>query len=96
MIKSQIVKSIKVLILKATYRKAERSPVGVHVGDILYWGRDAIEVKVASKGTTHRTAPIGAVGPNKDERTTGKVAVARQGQFKGRCNCTYCILTAPT
>ena len=40
-------------------------------------GNAAVEAEVARTGTTHRTAPIAAVGTDKAERTTAVEAVAR-------------------
>ena len=66
----------KVSILKATNRKAACSAVDDQAGSA------AEEVEVARVGTTNRTAPIGAAGPDIVERTIAEVAVARHGQFE--------------
>lgn len=60
---NQIAALIKVSILKAAHRGSVCSVAGVHAGIA------AVEAEVARIGTTHRTAPIAAVGTDKAERT---------------------------
>lgn len=74
------------LILDATYRVSERSIVGVHEGI------GAEEEEVARTGTAHCTTPVAADGTDIAERTIAEVAVARHGQFKGRCECTGSVI----
>ena len=76
MVKSQIVKSSKVSIFNATNRDTGCPIAGAHAGTA------ATKGDATGKRTTHRTAPIGAVGTDKAERTTtADVAAARHGQF---------------
>jgi hypothetical protein len=83
-------RSFILLILYATYRVTACSSVGVHNGSA------ATEVEDAGIRTTHRTAPIVAVGPNIAERTKAVAAEARHGQFKRRGKSPCTIITAPT
>jgi hypothetical protein len=83
-------RSFILLILKATYRDSVRSKAGVHTGIA------ASEEEEAGKRTTHRTAPIEAVGTDIGERTIAEAAVARQGQFKRRGKSPCSIISVPT
>ena len=92
MVKCQIVKSIKVLIIfNAAHRASECSAAED------YTGTAAIESEAARVGATNRTTPIAAEGPRIDERTIAVVAEACHRQFKRRSksSCTI-IITAPT
>ena len=74
----QIASLIKVSILKATYREAVCSDVGDHVF------KAATEAEAASTRAANCITPIEAVFAF-DDRTTVISALARHGQFKGRC-----------
>ena len=63
-------------MLNATYRESHCSEAGIKGGIV------ENEVKVADIGTTHRTAPIIAVGTGIADRTIVEVAVARLDQLK--------------
>ncbi len=67
---------INLSILKATNRESACSIAGDHGGIA------AIEVEAASTRAANCTAPIEAVGTDKEERTNAAAAVARHGQFK--------------
>ena len=78
-------------MLNATYSESARSAVGEHAGIA------AIEVEAASIRAANCTTPIEAEGTDTEERTKAEAAVARQGQFKGRCKSTSGIVScSPT
>ena len=80
----------KVSILKAANREAGCSVAVAHAGIA------AIEVEGAWAGTTNRTAPIEAVGPDSAERTTVAEAVARHGQFERGGKSAWTSILPPT
>ena len=77
-------------ILEATHRDSVRSVVVGHVGIA------AVEVEEVGAGAINRTAPIGAVGTNNEERTIAEVAVASHGQLKRGSKGSYAVVLVPT
>ena len=70
------------LVLNTTNRESERSLEGDRAGIA------AIEAEAVSTRAANCITPTEAVVTDTVDQTTAEVAVARHGQFKGRCNCT--------
>ena len=78
------------IILKAPHRESERPAAEEHVGVI------AAEDQVSREATIHGTCPIAAAGAYIVERTIAVVAVAGNGQLKGRGKGAGTLVAAPT